>query len=97
MIDREEKKGILWDIRTVLSSALDKDTTVSSEEAFWQGQAYGLLSNLLESSLENLEENHKAFMIHICNGLEKKFESAKKVDKIIIDAKNVIKKFMGSA
>lgn len=95
MIEREEKKGILWDIRTILSSALDKNTTVSGEEAFWQGQAYALISNLMESSLENLEENHRALMIHICNGLEKKFESAKKVDKIIIDAKNVIKKFMG--
>jgi hypothetical protein len=33
-------------------------------------------------------------MIHICNGLEKKFKSAKAVDKIIIDAKNVLKKFI---
>ena len=94
MLDQDKKKGIVYEIQSILSSALDKDTTVSSEEAFWQGQAYFLFSNLLESSIVNLEENHKALMIHICNGLEKKFDSAKAIDKIIIDTKNILKKFI---
>jgi len=94
MLDQDKKKSIIYDIQSILSSALDKDTTVSKEEAFWQGQAYQLFSKLLESSIVNLEENYKALMIHICNGLEKKFNSAKAIDKIFIDTKNILKKFI---
>jgi len=76
-----------------LEEVLLNPTGAQPDEAFWMGAGAALLYGVKEArNKEELKKRIERFEKHIAEGLEKKFSSAEKVDKLFKDYKKQVLK-----